>query len=248
MAIAFVQQNQAQATANATTIAATFGSNTTTGNLILVGFSNSLISSSKGYVGSISDGSNTYMRLGQVQAGANSLLEIWSAKNITGGVTPTVTITFAGATTRGSIDILEVSGLALNQPVDYFASVFEPGTAGKFSIDSVSPRSANNLVYFYVTQNTTSVTTFVVGSGFTNLQQQNSATSGVGASARQIQINAPQSPLSSSITGGINNTTGIVGLVVLSDTNLPPFKLPLLNNNYQQFKVSNGMSTSEKIR
>lgn len=248
MAIAFVQQNQALTTASAATIAAAFLSNTTSGNSIIVGVCSAFVSSSAGYVGSISDGTNTYVQLNSPLWVGQELMNIWIAKNITGAVTPTITVTFAGANTRGAMDILEVSGLALNQPVDYITDVFQiPGSASKFGIDTPSPKTPSNLVYMYAGQAIGSAT-FTVGSGFTNLQQQTSVAAGPGSSARQLKINAPQTPLSSIITTSSTTAQGIASVAVFSDTDLPPFHRPLGINNYQQLRVGDGMSVSEKIR
>jgi hypothetical protein len=91
----------------ASTAAATFGSNTTTGNTIFV----VVATKNDVAISSISDspGGNTYsQRCGVATA---NRLDIWSAENITGGTIPTITVNFSSSETS-MIQIIEFSGLA----------------------------------------------------------------------------------------------------------------------------------------
>ena len=135
MAIAFVQQ---KSTVNGTsqTPAAAFTSNTTTGNCIMVavlmGVANTVSSIA------ISSGSASFVK-GIAVPNGNFPCEIWYALNITGGTTPTVTVTESAVDTVGSlIAIYEFSGVATSSAAD--------GTGASGTGTSASPALGSNLV------------------------------------------------------------------------------------------------------
>jgi len=107
---------------NATT--ATFSSNVTSGNLILVA-----ITQWNSTVSSVTDNhSNVYTRVTAARhANASTdYTQLYYAKNATGGAT-TVTVTFASGS--GNIGIYEYSGIDTNSPLDRVTSSTGSGTA-----------------------------------------------------------------------------------------------------------------------
>lgn len=128
--LAFVQAKYSANTSSVASQGATFSSNTTNANFILV-----CVFSSDGSdtnVSSISDSqTNTYTRImGSANQGLG--MEMWYAKNITGGTTPTVTVNFS-VNARPIVVVREYSGVHLTVPID----VFNSGRAS----DSTTPGS-----------------------------------------------------------------------------------------------------------
>lgn len=247
MAITLVQQKIATFTGSATTASATFTSDTTTGNTIIAAalLVDSNLSS---YIKSVTDGTNTYTP-GPItykdEAGTSNTAILSYANNITGATTPTVTANFSASNTSG-IAILEVSGLAPNQPLDYMVATYMTKNGfGKYGLDTPAPKTANNLVFMFV--NAGGTITFTAGAGFSNLQSSSNATN-PGSIATQIQINSASAPLSSLITENQFSESSVVMLGVFSDTDLPAPRGLNNFNNYQSVRVSSGMSASERIR
>src|SRR6266496_4391487 len=110
--LAVVQSAQNATTSPSTTVAATFPGNTVTGNLIVV-----CINGGTNAVSGVTDSDgNTY-----VAADTGDLTysdcEIWYAANITGGTTPTVTVTNAAAQ-ASTVQIYEIVGADQSSPFD----------------------------------------------------------------------------------------------------------------------------------
>ena len=122
-----IQHNSA--TGTGTTIAATFGSNTTTGNLVFVGCSWGTTNVTPTCADSQG---NTYALYDKVWDATNGQgAAIFVAPNITGGTTPTVTVTFGGSSVPDrSIEIWERSGHTTSTPVDQHTGQLNtsPGT------------------------------------------------------------------------------------------------------------------------
>lgn len=142
---ALVQSNAVDDDADDTSIQATFPSNTTTGNFIYVwAYHNSGIT-----INSISDGTNTYTPIETalwVCTGFSGRLSHWYAKNITGGTTPTITVTTAAASNFKRLHIMEFSGVDQTAPLDQHPNSgpdsgscqYAPGTA----TDAVTSQTA----------------------------------------------------------------------------------------------------------
>lgn len=249
MAIAFVQQNKA-----ASASAAAFTSNTTTGNLIIA----CLWTNGNVYnpVNNVSDTTNTYLHAGGPSFGGNGALDVWYAPNITGATTPTVTATINPQITRlgafTNLFILEVSGLATGQPLDYceWAQMKPPSTTVQITLGTSQPRTPNNFVFFAAGQQGFSQT-FTVGSGWSSIQQAGTSTTG-GTAATQIQINTSAANINGIMGGPSTSAFAPVVICVFSDTNLPTPKTPTIINNFQSIAIEdNGnavMSIGEKIR
>ena len=139
--ITLVQHTYARA---ASPIGVSFGSNVTSGNLIVVAVSADVDTST---VSSISDThSNTYARIQQGLRGPDNAVsaELWYAKNVAGGAT-TVTVTMTG-TNAHFVSINEISGLDQTNPLDQSAINTNP-TAPVWSSGSQTTSSANELVF-----------------------------------------------------------------------------------------------------
>lgn len=245
MAILWVQNAQ-NFTTFTNTVAVT-ATTTTTGNLLVVGIWGTVLTSNP-LARSVSDGTNTFKYAGTESVGVNTM-EIWYAVNITGLTTPTITATRAAtlASNPLGMQVVEVSGLATIQPLDYFQSTrfTAPGNA-IINIGGFLPRTPNSFVFFCA--GTPSATlTYTVGSGFTNLQQQGTSTD-IGRMGSQTQVNSSATTLLAQLGGASNTQIASIAVAVFSDTNLPSPKFPLTVNNYQFLKVGDGMSVSEKIR
>lgn len=246
MAILWVQNAQ-NFTTFTNTVAVT-AATTTTGNLLVAGIWGTVLTSNP-LARSVSDGTNTYKYAGTESVGANTM-EIWYAVNITGLTTPTITATRAATLANNPLgmQVVEVSGLATTQPLDYFQStrMTPPGNT-TLSIGGFIPRTPNNFVFFCGAQPSNTLT-FTVGSGFANLQQQGVSTD-IGRMGSQTQINSSAVTLNANMAGASNSTIGLIAVAVFSDTNLPPPKFPLVANNYQFLKVGDGLSVGgDKIR
>lgn len=91
------------------TLTGTLGLNTTTGNTIVVislAGNNATISSIV-----LSSGSGTFTQITAYSYTASAPIEAWAAPNITGGTTPTVTITYNQAPGTAGMVVYEVAGM-----------------------------------------------------------------------------------------------------------------------------------------
>lgn len=246
MAIAFVQQKE-NTTAAATTIAATFTGNTVSGNLIVVGIGHA--TNSQPFITGVSDGTNTYTQLvpaGNVSGGTpgSAHYSIWYAKNITGGVTPTVTAALS-ASIVATIAIVEVSGLDIIQPVDYLGQRYITGTATTTfcTLQTTELKTVNEFIFAFVLTSQSTGTFTALGS-LTNLQQQN-GTNQSSASATQIVASQSSLPVGFSLNA---NSSSVIGVATFADQTMPPYQQLGVSNNHQFVKVPDGLSTTEKIR
>lgn len=144
-------------------LAVDWTSDTTTGNLIcvMVGFQNSSIT-----VTSVTDEqSNTYDLIKTVAEGAGRNAYIYRAKNITGGVAPTVTVNVSSAS-NFKVGLIEASALGTSAPDGANDSNTGTGTAVTGSATGISG-TAGSLVVGSGVNNDNSTKT--VGGGFTEL-------------------------------------------------------------------------------
>lgn len=178
-----------------TTLTATFGTATTTGNAILVAVGTA--NASFLTVSSITDSqSNTYVKL---LTKTNTIdAELWAAYNITGG-TNTVTVHFSGSGNAAEVVAQEFSGIS-SSPLD--ASTSNSGS----STNSTSGTTANTtqteelVVAFTVLQSNVAIT---AGSGYSNIKNDHGSGS--------ISL-AMESAVVSSIgtqSAGFVHTTGV---------------------------------------
>jgi hypothetical protein len=248
MAIAFVQQNKGLNNAGVTTLGVAFTSNTTTGNLIIVAVG--AVIGNTNIVTTITDspGGNTYIQAlrfsGEANA-SNASIEVWYAKNITGGVTPTVTVNFNG-TIRPCISIAEYSGLNTIQPFDFAIASPAPAARTKFTVDSPTDTKTPNELICVVAHANDNTSTWTADSNYAHLQSQVASTTGNQAvSDRIVSIQGIQSCITTrtASTGG-----GSTAMVAFSDQMLPPARYPTVLNSYQSFVVTDGMSITEKVR
>lgn len=172
MAIAFIQQQGGSqfTMGGAASVAATFSSNTTSGNLIVVAFA----PNSSVIVSSIADGlGNTYVQATAPSGVSGQNVEIWYAKNITGGTTPTVTVTPNFATNATLVcAIAEYSGLDTISPLDQHLGA--TGTSTAPASGAVTTTSANELIFGAAMNAATVANT--VGAGFGHFLNTLSAT------------------------------------------------------------------------
>ena len=116
MAGAYVQAATHAEQASGTSITATFSGNTTTGNLIYV----AVAYSGSTNPSSVTDSqSNTYTLIRTTHdATYDQSHTTYYAKNITGGTTPTVTVTWAASHDWEVLNVVEYSGLDTTAPLD----------------------------------------------------------------------------------------------------------------------------------
>lgn len=167
-AIRVIQQKTGITNNGASTVAATFDRNTTSGNLIVVG-----IGSGAQDISSITDSQgNTYVK---ARDGVNwSYNDIWYAKNITGGAC-TVTVTLAGST-HATVHIYEVTGADTTAPLDVTAYNSGDGsTSNTPTVTSGVTVSSEQIVFvmgsFF---QGSGANVFSVGSGYENFSGTNS--------------------------------------------------------------------------
>ena len=121
MALAVAQSKVTLTAASTTTPTTVFTSNTTTGNLIIVGVAYVGVGEA---VSSVSDTvgggtANTYTKAISLSSQANGFdVDIWYCANATGGTTPTVTAHMGNADTNIVVGAYEVSGAATTSVAD----------------------------------------------------------------------------------------------------------------------------------
>lgn len=241
MAIAFVQSATGGAASVSTSITAVWPGNTTTGNMIVVAAAtgNGTTTSAK-----VSDTQgNIYNYLPQVGNASGDHLDIWYALNITGGTTPTITVTVQnGAVTTLQAVAQEFSGIATTTPFDASARTFFTVSAASVSINSTtSPtRSPNELVIFAVASGS-STAGAGAATGYSNLASDIVSTQGLVVQSKVVSSTGFQSA-----TAAFSPNSGCTATIVtFSDT---PLTQATVINNYQFPKVGDGMSVTEKIR
>ena len=169
MAVAFVQSKSLSAPGTATTIAVTWTSNTTTGNLIclFVTYLSSTVT-----VSSVADSqTNTYTQVDfdDNTNGRTDRTYTFYAKNITGGATPTVTVTFSGSV-NATLIVHEVSGCDTSSPLDQH-KIVPPGYFSSTSTDALSTGNVTTTTdgqYIWGVNSSLGYTsTFVAGTNYT---------------------------------------------------------------------------------
>lgn len=243
MAIAFVQQNQALTNAGSSLQAVTWSGNTTTGNLIIV-FIGTVTGATRAT--SITDSqSNVYSFVASLAPGLNQAYwEVWIAKNITGGVTPTVTANLVGSTFRPMMQISEYSGLDTIQPIDKIIVKNYPTSTATYGFELSETSASNELIFVASLVNGGSAIS--AGAGYSNLQNQQNASTG--NQATESKIVSSKSNHVGSIVNNVGGTSGNILVLTLSDVTLPSPTYPTRSNNHQFLKVGNGMSVGERIR
>lgn len=148
----------------APSVAVTWNSNTTTGNLIVLCIS----AGSASTVVSITDSqSNTYTKVDSL-IGSVSDAEFWYAKNITGGTTPTVTITLLSI--LNVTVVMEEWNGPTSDPLDVHTIAEGSSTALDSGLTSISTQGKNLILGWGMSENTSAVT---VGNTYSNLVQSN---------------------------------------------------------------------------
>lgn len=240
MAIAFVQKAAALTNSGTTTQAVVWAGNPATGNLIVVICGTS--SAGGAAVSSITDSqSNKYQLAGKTTQGSFSNIEIWYSMNITGGTTPTVTVTLSGASVyRPAVCIREYSGVATTNALDTVGFITSTSATAFTPNALASSRTINGLVVIGAHCNATG--TWSAGAGFSNIQTQNASTTGdQGSEDKIVSVSGTQSGTITDSAGG----HGSAVIAVFSDT---PVEQPSAFNNMQFVRAEDGMSVSEKIR
>lgn len=226
-------------TYSAAVITTVWGSDTTTGNTIVVGV---LCNSGQtDVVNSITDTQgNKYIKV--FTKGGSQTTEIWYASNITGGTTPTITLNFR-STLFGAVIAREYSGLALVNSYDTArggnTSNGSSGTATSGSTP-MATRTANEVIIGF-TVNSSGTPTITLGAGYSNLTTQ----SGGGSTSCAIEDNIVAVTGLQTATFAMSSTFNAgTAVVCFSDTTL---KQAQTVNNYQFGRAGDGMSVTEKI-
>jgi hypothetical protein len=144
MAIAFVQA-PIGVVSGAASPTIQFGSNTTSGNFIVVGV---MIAGAGQTVNTIADsgGVNTYTKAIAFAPANGFSVEIWYALNITGGTTPTITVNTINGGNNMLIEIYEFSGVATSSPADG-AGATGSGTSTSCALSAgLTTTNANDLL------------------------------------------------------------------------------------------------------
>lgn len=153
-------------------VAGTWGGNTTTGNTIIVMVGTN---GSSNFVSSITDSqSNTYSKAGSDStAGGAGEIEIWYAKNITGGTTPTLTVNMN--TTNGTSFIArEYSGLDTTAPFDKFSGSGANSSAASSGATATTTQASELVVGAVFVSISSGSDTVSAGSGYGNLGHETS--------------------------------------------------------------------------
>lgn len=146
-------------TGSAPTVNITWNGNTTTGNLIVIAIGTQTTS----VVVSITDSqSNSYSKVDGTTNSNDG--ELWYAENITGGTTPTVTITLTSILSTAAV-MREYTGIAASA-LDVHTIRTGTNFAQAFSGPTSTSTQPNQLVVGYISTTTTTPT---VDSRFSNL-------------------------------------------------------------------------------
>lgn len=187
MAAAHVQSAQGSY-GGSTSATATFGSNVTTGNLIVVFVD---VNSVTATINTPTDtGGNTYTAL-DTTTGLNSRTKGFYAKNVTGGSSFGVTATL-GAGAFGSISVHEASGLDTTAPLDQHvgnAQTSVATTTDAVTSTAVTTTTAGQYIAGRTTQDNVEGITVTQGTGYTAGQTTNNGGQS-GKTEYQIQSSA----------------------------------------------------------
>lgn len=168
MAATRVQTKTGKSSGYATTCALTWDGNTTSGSTIIVA-----VCYNNDYAGNVStivdSQSNTYTKIND-GAVADVNGELWYAYNITGGTTPTITITMTDGFDVCAI-AREYSGLLTTDPLDVSSEGTTSNTTSHTSATTASTNQANELVVAMLAGSYNS--TYTLGSGYSNLANIN---------------------------------------------------------------------------
>ena len=187
MAISFVQSTTGNATTSPTTTTA-FAGSTTSGNLIVVttaddsGLTTSVsaVADSKG---------NAYTQV--VNISSSSSMQIWYAKNITGGASHTVSATWnTGNTGRCVLVAQEFSGCDTSNPLDQNTSTGSTGTAVSSGASPTTTQAAELVVGG--ASHDALASAFSLGSGYTNLGTVNVANCAVAMESKVVAATGAQ--------------------------------------------------------
>jgi hypothetical protein len=122
----YVQSATHAEQASGTTIAATFPGSTTTGNLIYLSVAYSGNTAPSGIADS--PGGNTYTLIRTTYNATYGMSHsTYYAKNITGGATPTVTVTWGASHDWEVLNVSEYSGLDTTAPLDQETGQYQTG-------------------------------------------------------------------------------------------------------------------------
>lgn len=162
MAYTVVQTRNA--TGTGTSIAQTWASNTTTGNLIVVQVFAAFTAFSAPSSVTDSQG-NSYSQPTAAQVISNGGIYTYIAQNITGGTTPTVTVNFSGSGQQNIVQIREYAGVVTASAVD--VSGGSAGNSAAPSTTTASTTNATDLIIGSFAANLSPIT-FTAGAGFGN--------------------------------------------------------------------------------
>lgn len=163
---AFVTGQVCSNTADAAsaTITCVFPGNTTTGNLLVCGFTNG----TTGTITSVTDGTNAQTQAVTATHASGQVTKIYYAANITGLTTPTVTVTFDSLAAFRRIVCAEYTGIVTSSPVGVTDSnISDTGTSITTNDGSPPTTTAGNELIVGVATSEGSAATWSAGSGFT---------------------------------------------------------------------------------
>lgn len=206
---------------------------TTIGNLIIVfaGTSNGTTNN----VTTITGGTNTFKLASKI---TGSHIEIWYAV-CTQSIT-SLTIAFAASSVAHVAYVREYSGLATVNSLDISLAAKGNGTA--MTTGASDPVNSVGELVVVAAGVSSGVATFTVGAGYGNLVNQND-----GAGTFEVAIQdktATSGPQTGLITANASVGFGVALATFFAAGSVISTKF----NNFQHFKVGDGMSTGEKIR
>jgi hypothetical protein len=234
MAIVLVQSKTA-ITAGATSLGAAWGSNTTTGNLLVVvaylewggGIPAMTIADTSG---------NTWHQIFETDPDVSDIA-VWYAWNCVGGTLPTVTITSTIGSAAIGIMMREYSGIQnSSDPLDKTVNATATSTALSSGATAATTQAAELVVGVGETE--FSADTITVGAGYGNLLVQNSATI-PRTFAMQDKIVAATGAQTSTMTAG-HATPWIAAVATFKATGAAPVVLPPAPKFFMQAVMRSG--------
>ncbi len=196
-----------------TTATATFGSNVTAWNFIVVGFNIDPANSLTSITDSL--GNTYHAAIGPTDSSGNSRCYIYYAFNITGGAN---TITVIRGSTAGfaTISASEFSGMQTGDSLDKTAGVGQASTTAYDSGNTATTTQSDELLIGFLCTDQTTPLTFTAGASYTLDTQSLEATSGSHTQQLEYQVVAAT---------GAYKATGTVSAAIVGVAQIATFKI-----------------------
>lgn len=146
------------------------------GNLVVFALASNTINTAS--LSSVTDGTNTYSKAVGVSTAGPSDVEIWYCANaaaVAAGATITATYNTASGNGTYQAAACQVSGIATTSALDKTTSASSTSSPSSLSMTTAALASANEIVFGFAMEVSTSTATYNAASGFTNFAKMGAA-------------------------------------------------------------------------